>query len=606
MEFLTCALPGNVPLLLILRKGEEWLDVIVGESSGQEFFCLQASTSALPLSTLIPYEIKPELTAQLQNLTAAFLGTPPVSSSTADHRTPSPTPPQVVQAPGRTAPARSPSKLPWFLAIGVVAMVAGAVWFFSQSHPAAPAAGPGTQVASAPIKPAPTPAPPTTPTPAPAPVPVPAPAPVTNPAPTPEPAVPVVASANQQNFEQAVKQAQDAFQQGQYQTAVDAAKAALTLRPDDAGAAGLQQAAQAKLAAQALAQQQENEYQTAMRQAQAALDAKDYTNALGQAGVALAKKAGDPLALALQQKAQVKLDELTREQQAAGQYQAAMQAAQAALAGKDYATATAQANAALAIKPNDPAAQDLVAQAQKLLTAQATARRQQQQFEQFLAAGQSALAQNDYAGAATNAEAALALQPENPPARTLRENARNGANYQAAVLVGQAALKRNDHDTARQQAEAALAINPKGAEALKLKSDAAQTGDVEQVKTLLGKKNYAAALALCNQHTNDTEFAALTGEISQKYLQAVDDQLELYQVWFGLISPDKAKSAAARAPEQARRADDLAGGVLDDNTKKNYIALVGQLEGPLTALHQLDSRRAQIIAQIKRTINDHQ
>jgi uncharacterized protein HemY len=198
------------------------------------------------------------------------------------------------------------------------------------------------------------------------------------------------------------------------------------------------------------------------------------------------------------------------------------------------------------------------------------------------------------------------LQPENPPARTLRENARNGANYQAAVLVGQAALKRNDHDTARQQAEAALAINPKGAEALKLKSDAAQTGDVEQVKTLLGKKNYAAALALCNQHTNDTEFAALTGEISQKYLQAVDDQLELYQVWFGLISPDKAKSAAARAPEQARRADDLAGGVLDDNTKKNYIALVGQLEGPLTALHQLDSRRAQIIAQIKRTINDHQ
>jgi hypothetical protein len=123
---------------------------------------------------------------------------------------------------------------------------------------------------------------------------------------------------------------------------------------------------------------------------------------------------------------------------------------------------------------------------------------------------------------------------------------------------------------------------------------------------LLGQSKYAAALALCNQHPNDPAFTALAGDISQRYLQAIDDQLEIYQVWFGLLSPDKAKSAAARAPEQARRAEDLAGGVLDDKTKQSYTALVGQLEGPLTALHQLDSRRAQIISQLKKTIDGHQ
>ena len=148
----------------------------------------------------------------------------------------------------------------------------------------------------------------------------------------------------------------------------------------------------------------------------------------------------------------------------------------------------------------------------------------------------------------------------------MRENARNAVNYQAAVLAGQAALNATTMAPPGNRRKRPSPSIRTGAEALKLKADAAQTGDVDQVKTLLGKNNYAAALALCNQHTNDPEFTALAGQISQRYVQAIDDQLEIYQVWFGLISPDKAKSAAA-APDQVKLAQDLAGGMLDDNSK---------------------------------------
>lgn len=73
LEFFQCAIPADIPLLLIWRDAHEWLDVIAGEPSGDEFFCLQATPLAAPLSTQIPYEIKPELNAQLQALTTRFL-----------------------------------------------------------------------------------------------------------------------------------------------------------------------------------------------------------------------------------------------------------------------------------------------------------------------------------------------------------------------------------------------------------------------------------------------------------------------------------------------------------------------------------------------------
>jgi hypothetical protein len=286
-------------------------------------------------------------------------------------------------------------------------------------------------------------------------------------------------------------------------------------------------------------------------------------------------------------------------------YQAAMQDAQAAFAAKNYAAAVAAARAALASLPGEARAQDLLDQAGRMQNVQETARRAQEHFDGLLAAGQAALAQNANEAAVSNAEAALALQPESQAARTLKESARTAAQYQAAVLAGQDALKQHDPATARQQAEAALALNPTGAAALKLKADAAHSGDADQIKTLLANKKYAAALDLCNQHPDDPEVAGLAAKIKQEQLQSIDDHLEVLQVWFGLLTPDKARSAAARAPAQLQEARLLAGGELDEAQKTRWITDLGRWEAQLTALNQLDPVRAKSITLLKKTIHEH-
>jgi len=79
--FLKCALPKDCPLLFIARTGANWLDIIVGEPAGGDFFCLQASSQALPLTTEIPYELSPSLHHRIQKLEARFLAQDPASAA---------------------------------------------------------------------------------------------------------------------------------------------------------------------------------------------------------------------------------------------------------------------------------------------------------------------------------------------------------------------------------------------------------------------------------------------------------------------------------------------------------------------------------------------
>ena len=53
-----------------------WLDLLVGEPVSDDFFCLQASLKALPLTSEIPYDIAPELQANLNVLETKFVGAP--------------------------------------------------------------------------------------------------------------------------------------------------------------------------------------------------------------------------------------------------------------------------------------------------------------------------------------------------------------------------------------------------------------------------------------------------------------------------------------------------------------------------------------------------
>jgi hypothetical protein len=100
-------------------------------------------------------------------------------------------------------------------------------------------------------------------------------------------------------------------------------------------------------------------------------------------------------------------------------------------------------------------------------------------------------------------------------------------------------------------------------------------------------------------------FADLAGKVKRQELQFIDDQLEVFEVWFGLLAPDKAKSALARAPAQIQEAQMLAGGELDTIQKTHCIANLTQWQNQLTVLNQLDPARAKLITLLIKTIDDH-
>jgi hypothetical protein len=71
--FLRCAVPETTPLLLISRRGAPWLDIIVSDPVAGDFFCLQASLSALPPTTNMPCELSTSLKAHYEQAEAKFL-----------------------------------------------------------------------------------------------------------------------------------------------------------------------------------------------------------------------------------------------------------------------------------------------------------------------------------------------------------------------------------------------------------------------------------------------------------------------------------------------------------------------------------------------------
>ena len=289
-------------------------------------------------------------------------------------------------------------------------------------------------------------------------------------------------------------------------------------------------------------------------------------------------------------------------------YQAVLAQARKALVESNFSLAIEQAGVALKSQPNDADALLLRRQAQTRLNeqvAQAALRQQQEQFDGLLLTGQGDLARKDYAGAVSNANAALDLLPESEAARTLRASARRLVSYAAAVSAGNAALQQGDYEEAAKQAAAALALNASGTEALSLQAGLSGGKDLQQVKTLLGQADYAGALALCNQHANEPAFATVAAQSRLGAVQAVDEQLEVYAVWFGLLTPDHARFPKARLPAQKEMARELANANFTVQNFNEYTALVSRLEQQLRALQSLDSVRAETIAKLKKQINEH-
>jgi hypothetical protein len=127
-SFLAAAVGPCEPLLLIARAGTEWVDVMVGEPTSDDFFCLQASLKGLPLATQIPYELTAESRQSLPGLETRFLGKAPAAVETPPPIPPRDQPPPLPSAPTlakSAAPAAPSAKGKRALVIGVAAGLFG-------------------------------------------------------------------------------------------------------------------------------------------------------------------------------------------------------------------------------------------------------------------------------------------------------------------------------------------------------------------------------------------------------------------------------------------------------------------------------------------------
>ncbi len=65
-RFFATQLAEAVPLLLLLPMRHKWVDAVIGEPTPQQFFCLQASESAVPLTTDVPYDLESDFVAGVE------------------------------------------------------------------------------------------------------------------------------------------------------------------------------------------------------------------------------------------------------------------------------------------------------------------------------------------------------------------------------------------------------------------------------------------------------------------------------------------------------------------------------------------------------------
>ncbi len=65
-RFFASQLAEAVPMLLLLPMRHKWVDAVIGDPAPQQFFCLQASESAVPLTTEVPYTLESDFVAGVE------------------------------------------------------------------------------------------------------------------------------------------------------------------------------------------------------------------------------------------------------------------------------------------------------------------------------------------------------------------------------------------------------------------------------------------------------------------------------------------------------------------------------------------------------------
>ncbi|MDR3457435.1 MAG: protein phosphatase 2C domain-containing protein [Verrucomicrobiae bacterium] len=361
--------------------------------------------------------------------------------------------------------------------------------------------------------------------------------------------VPATNNAAAQNpnlaaWQLAMQNAQTAFAKRDYKLAAAQADEALQKIPGEATAA--------KLKADAVAQSKIIEaWRQALANAQTAYDNHDYNTAVVQATEAVRIIPGEQTAGKLLENARQRV----AENEVEVKYQTALQAGQAAFKQNNFMLAEAKAKEALVIKPNDPAAAQILQQINSAID---------------LSSARRFFNQGDY-------DTALQSCSTHPDAPEFTQLAAACRTEQAALQQAQTQLKTGDYSLVKSLPAQPFAAKPPFAALL------AQATNEQQI--LLGlqalkQTNTWQALAAKLKDpaladlTNKPPFSVLVkwaGDI--KTLQDANVAYEKLLVWFNVKKPSDHYLLTAEARKETRL-----DGALPEKQRQDYLATVKQLE----------------------------
>ncbi len=551
-EFLLSAVSSPAPLLLFQRQGSNWVDAILGEPASDDLFCLQASPKGLPLTTDIPYQLAPDVSQRLRDLTKELLGAEPTASVStlttsapapipaAAPVAPKPVPPRGQPAPDRTSPAATegPSRsnhclrLP-VLAAAVLLLLAGlaAVWFSGllpgnrvRQNLAAKGQAEPTQQESA--------------------------------RPPAEP--PSAESAARQSYLAALSAAEGALQRKDYSNGIVQAELALKNQPQDPAATRLLGTLRQAQQASVVAAQRQRQYQDATNAAIVALVQMNYREATNQALTALSLKPEDSVANRLLADAQGGIASAAA-LAVQREYQAATNAAVVALSRGDFREATNQASNALRIQTGDATAAALLEKGNRAMQAAALAAQQEQRYITATNAAGLALSQGKFAEATNQAAVALAIKPADAVAEGLMQegrrrmeaavlDTRREQDYSAATNAAAVALSQGNYQQARNLAGQALSIKAGDPLATQLQRSADEGLDLRSAQTYFAAGDYQSASEVCKKHEAAIVFTSLVRNIGveQKALESANQSFARGD--YSFVETLRPKDFSSKAP----------------------------------------------------------
>ena len=363
--------------------------------------------------------------------------------------------------------------------------------------------------------------------------------------------------------------AQAAFTASDFTNAVALAGDAAKKIPGDADAARLRGRAQKNL----------DDYHQAVNEANTAFTNANFIAAQDSAGTALSFYAND----AAMQRLKAEAEGRYRSQKA---YVDAMKNAQTALDRRNYTNAVSFANIALTKVPNERSAIRLRDEAQKFLD----------DYHASVAKALVAYQSADYLAAGTNADQALTIYANDPAMQQIKANALNKLSnlkaYEIELASAQTALDHHEFTQAISSANSALKKVPNALGASNIKNQAQQSLNslnefASQAQAAYGIENYAAALALTDKVLALQSQHTAIQQLRSNILRRLDGKLASLLGSFGVATPTELKYAEINAQPKL--------GPIGETGKPYYLSQLKTLEKTYRAGNWLDENQRQTL-----------